>query len=60
MVQWLRLHGPNAGCEGLIPGQGIKILHAMQYGQRKFFKNKKERYYYYPYYVEEETEAQRG
>ena len=50
----------NARDVSLIPGQGTKILHAMQYGQRKFFKNKKERYCYYPYYIEEETEAQRG
>ena len=35
MVQWLRLHTPNAGGPGLIPGQGtrshmprLKILHA--------------------------------
>ena len=27
-VQWLRLRGPNAGGEGLIPGWGIKIPHA--------------------------------
>ena len=35
VVQWLRLHDPNAGGPGLIPGQGtrshilqLKILHA--------------------------------
>ena len=26
VVQWLRLHAPNAGDVGLIPGQGTKIL----------------------------------
>ena len=29
-VQWLRLCASNAGGMGLIPGQGIKILHATQ------------------------------
>ena len=24
MVQWLRLHAPNAGGPGLIPGQGTR------------------------------------
>ena len=24
VVQWLRLHGPNAGSPSLIPGQGIR------------------------------------
>ena len=24
MVQWLRLHGPNAGGPGSIPGQGTR------------------------------------
>ena len=28
MVQWLRLHAPNAGGPGLISGQGTKIPHA--------------------------------
>ena len=28
VVQWLRLWTSNAGDEGSIPGQGIKILHA--------------------------------
>ena len=28
VVQWLRLHTPNAGGRGSIPGQGTKILHA--------------------------------
>ena len=27
-VQWLRLHTPNAGGTGLIPGGGIRIPHA--------------------------------
>ena len=33
MVQWLRLHTSNAEGMGLIPGQGIKILQAIWYGQ---------------------------
>ena len=32
MVQWLRLHACTAGGMGLIPGQGTKILHALQHG----------------------------
>ena len=45
MVQLLRLHAPNAGGRGSIPGQGTKILFAAQYGQekkkvdRKFYHN---------------------
>ena len=27
VVQWLRLHAPNAGGLGLIPGRGTKIPH---------------------------------
>ena len=27
VVQWLRLHIPNAGGPGSIPGQGTKTLH---------------------------------
>ena len=30
MIQWLRLLAPNAGGEGLIPGQGTKIPHAVK------------------------------
>ena len=33
--QWLRLHAPNAGGGGSIPGQGTKIPHATQQGQKK-------------------------
>ena len=29
-VQWLRLHGPNAGGMGSIPDLGTEISHAMQ------------------------------
>ena len=29
MVQWLRLHTPNAGGPGLIPGQGTRA-HMLQ------------------------------
>jgi len=28
VIQWLRLHAPNAGDQGLIPGKGTKIPHA--------------------------------
>ena len=28
VVQWLRLHAPNTGGPGLIPGQGTRSLHA--------------------------------
>ena len=34
-VQWLRLHVPDAGGMGLIPGRGTKIPHAMWCGQKK-------------------------
>ena len=34
VVQWLRLCADNAGGVGLIPGQGIKIPHAMQHNQK--------------------------
>ena len=37
MVQWLRLHTGNAGSMGSIPGQGTKILHAVQCCQKIFF-----------------------
>ena len=48
-IQWLRLHTPTAGSTVLIPGQGIKIPHAMWRGKKKkvckcgvgvFFKTK--------------------
>lgn len=32
MVPWLRLHTPNAGGTGSIPGLRTKILHAAQHG----------------------------
>ena len=34
VVQWLRLHTSNAGGTGSIPGQGTKIVHAAQHGQK--------------------------
>ena len=40
MVQWLRLHTGNAGSMGSIPGQGTKILHAVQCCQKIFFLKK--------------------
>ena len=38
MVQWLRLCTSHAEGAGLIPGQGTKIPHAAQGGQRKIQK----------------------
>ena len=35
MVQWLKLHAPNAGGTGLIMGQRNKILYAAWYSQKK-------------------------
>ena len=35
MVQWLRLHAPNAGDMSSIPGYGTKIPYASQLGQKK-------------------------
>ena len=40
VVQWLELHASTAGDMGLIPGQGTKILHAVQRGQKKKKKTK--------------------
>ena len=34
LVKWLRLHTSNAGSVGLIPGQGTKILDAVQCSQK--------------------------
>ena len=34
-VQWLKLHTPNVGSEGSIPGLGNKISHAAQCRQNK-------------------------
>ena len=34
-VQWLSLHTSTAGSVGSLPGQGNKILHAMQHGKKK-------------------------
>ena len=34
MVQWLRHRAANIRDMGLIPGQGAKIPHAMQHGQK--------------------------
>ena len=31
LVQWFRIHASKAGDTGLIPGQGTKILHVIQY-----------------------------
>ena len=42
MAQWLRLHASNAEGTSLIPDQGAKLPHAIQYGQNlKLQKGKK-------------------
>ena len=41
-VQWLRIHASTAGGTGSIPGQGTKILNALQCGQKKKEKEMKE------------------
>ena len=41
-VQWFRLHAPNAGSVGLIPGQQTKILHATLCSKKKKRKKIKE------------------
>ena len=35
MVQWLRLHTPNAEGTGSIPDRGTKIPHAARRGQKR-------------------------
>ena len=40
-VQCFKPHASNAGGPGLIPGQGAKIPHAVQHGQKKEKKEKK-------------------
>ena len=40
-VQWFRLHAPNAGSMGLIPGQQTKILHATLCSKKKKKKENK-------------------
>ena len=39
-VQWLKLHASTSGGAGLIPGQGTKILHAAQRGQKVKIRKK--------------------
>ena len=34
-VQWVGLHASTAGGMGVIPGQGTKILYALQQSQKK-------------------------
>ena len=44
-IQWLRLHSSNTGVTDLIPGQGTKIPHAMQFSPpKKEFKIKTQYY----------------
>ena len=38
MVQWLGFCTSTAGVMGLIPGWGIKILHAVQSGKKQHFQ----------------------
>ena len=40
-IQQLKLHASSAGDSGLIPGQGIKIPHALRYAphQKKFINH---------------------
>ena len=55
VVQWLRLHTPNAGGMGSITGWGTKVLHAPWLGQKKKKKKNRNHYIYlknftfYPY-----------
>ena len=42
-VQWLRRHVSNAVGAGSIPGQGTKIPHAVQHGQKRKKKKKIEK-----------------
>jgi len=39
-VQWLRLHTSTEGSTGSCPGQGTKILQAMQHSPKKNQKTK--------------------
>ena len=41
MVQWLGLLDSTEGDTGSIPGQGTKIPHATQCGQKRKFKKKR-------------------
>ena len=41
-VQWLRLRNFTAGGAGSIPGQGTKILHAMQFGWGNWGRGRRE------------------
>ena len=41
VVQWLTLHAANAGSTDSVPGQGTKIPHAVQRGQKIEKKKKK-------------------
>ena len=45
MVQWLRPHPSNAGGTGSILGQGAKIPHAAQQGQKKYIIISRKRSY---------------
>ena len=40
-IQWLGLHASTAGDTGSMPGQGTKILHVMQRGQKGKTKKRK-------------------
>ena len=42
-VQWLRLCSSTAEGVGMIPGQGTKVPHAVQHGQKEREKEKKKK-----------------
>ena len=52
VVQWLRLNDFTSGGTGLIPGQGTKILYAVQHGQKgkkKKFKKRGKKWFRNPF-----------
>ena len=46
VVQWLRLHAPNAKGAGVITGQSTRIPHAGGTAKNKFFFFLKRKYRY--------------
>ena len=62
VVWWLTLHSSNAGGMGSIPGQGIKIPHAVQHGQeikkKKRFQNGVSYFiYYFTFWINEKEQS---
>ena len=41
VAQWVRLHAPNAGCLGSVPGQGTKSHMCSQINKKIFKSNLK-------------------